>query len=128
MHTGERCGQAKALGKFLRHLVPGSRAQVFPAPADEEQFEVWSAGDTERVADTAQVLMPAGGFLTLTEGALSARTDERDERLPPYGLQGRLETPPVGDSELEELGLRAVGGTPLAGSCRAAPGRSSAAD
>jgi hypothetical protein len=112
VHTGDRCGQTKALGKFLRHLVPGSRAQVFPAPANEEEFEVWLAGDTEPVADTAQVLMPAGGFLTITEGVLRSWTDERDERLPLYGFQGRLETPPGGDgSEPAELGLRAVGGT-----------------
>jgi hypothetical protein len=111
VHTGDRCGQTKALGKFLRHLVPGSRAQVFPAPLNEEEFEVWLAGDTEPVADTAQVSMPAGGFLTITEGVLRAWTDERDERLPLYGFQGRLETPPASDaSKPEELGLRVVDG------------------
>jgi len=120
VHTGDRCGQTKALGKFLRHPVPGSRARVFPAPANEEEFEVWSAGDTEPVADTAQVSMPAGGFLTITEGVLQAWTDERDERLPLHGFRGRLETPPVGDvSELADLGLGAADGT---GSRRLVPG------
>jgi uncharacterized cupin superfamily protein len=62
VHTGDRCGQTKALGKFLRNLVPGSRAQVFPAPLTEEDFEVWLEGGTEPVADTAQVSMRAGGM------------------------------------------------------------------
>ena len=45
VHSGDRCGQTKALGKFLRHLVPGSRAQVFPAPANESAGLPAGSGD-----------------------------------------------------------------------------------
>jgi len=47
VHSGDRCGQTKALGKFLRHLVPGSRAQVFPAPANESAGLPAGSGDRE---------------------------------------------------------------------------------
>lgn len=88
-HAGTRHGQTKALGKSLAEYLPGDRAQIIPAPMDEESYEAYLAGEIAPVADSAQVVMMEGGFLTLRDGVIEGWVDVREPSLPLFDYLGR---------------------------------------
>lgn len=92
VHTGVRCGQTKALGKGGGFYLPGSPAQVIPAPMNDEQLEQYMRGGLAPVAASAQIAMHEGGFLTLRDGVLIGWDDERDPSLPLFTNLGQPTT------------------------------------
>ena len=98
VHTGIRCGQTKALGKRGARYAPGDTVRCIPAPLNDQEFQLYLRGGIAPVADTFQVAMHEGGYLTVRDAVLVGWDTQRDASLPLYDNVGCA----IGDGELDD--------------------------
>jgi hypothetical protein len=69
VHGGWRCGQTKALGKGMRHLLPGDSVELIPAPMDDPMYAAYVKGQAHvRPVRDYVVAMSEGGFVIVRDG------------------------------------------------------------
>ena len=89
VHTGDRCGQTKALGKSLADLVPGDAAHVVPAAMTEAEHRAELEGRIGPVADSANVQVGRrGSWLVIRDGVIERWDDVGDDGLPYFDYFG----------------------------------------
>lgn len=94
VHTGDRCGQTKALGRSLSQLIPGHYVEIIASGHQTPTATV--------AAVDGQVLMSEGGYLTICDGLLLSWADDRDLSLPLFDVFGnRIAVEPTTDSDAE---------------------------